>query len=399
MSAAASAFAQSPASLVRDSAGVRIVENARPLWTAATAWTLSSQPVLLIGGGTEPEYKFSRVGAAARLGDGRIVVAERADLHLRMFDSTGRYLRTSGRKGQNPGEFTDIGLLMRLPGDSLAVESMQYTSIFAPDGQFIRQVRYGPFAPGVLQTPFVAVLGRFADGSAVVGDFPQGRRSGRVVARFADSSTLLLVDPTGAVTRQVDRVPAASFGASVGTPTRLTFGPELVQASAANHVYLGFADHYVIREYDAGWTLRRIIRRAWTPRPLTPTDLHTYVDAWMERWSTDSGPRRDRDRLARLNAPYPDSLPAFVDLLASPDGGLWLRDPDLAGAAGCACLTSVTTGPSRWSVFDARGRWLGQVNMPIGFMPAEVGGDYVLGQLRDANGPPRVAMYRIVKPG
>ena len=397
--AATTVLAQTSASTVHDSAGIRIVENARPLWTTASAWTLSATPVLLFGSRDEPAYTFSRVGAATRLVDGRIVVAERANVHLRVFDSTGRYLRTMGRKGQNPGEFTDIGIMMRLPGDSLAVESMQYTSIFSPEGQFVRRVDYGPFAPGMLQSPFVAVIGRFTDGSTVVGDLPQGRRGGRGAARWTDSSTLLLVDQSGAVVRQVDRVPAVSFGASVYAPTPLTFGPELIQASAANHVYLGFGDQYAIREYDAGWTLRRIIRRAWKPQPLTSADITTYVDAWMTLWSTDNGEVRERDRLARLNASFPDALPAFVDFLASPSGELWLRDPDLAGAASCACLTSVTAGPSLWSVFDASGRWLGRVTMPPQFTPAEVGRDYVLGHRREANGVVRIAMYRIVKPG
>ena len=393
------ALAQSSPSTVRDSAGIRIVENARPLWTPASTWTLRATPALLIGGRTEPAYTFTRIGGATRLGDGRIVVAERRDVHLRMFDATGRYLRTVGRKGSNPGEFTDIGALMKLPGDSLAVESLQYTTIFSPEGEYVRQVRYGPFAIGMLQTPYVAVIGRFPNGSAVVGDLPQGRRGGRGAARWVDSSTLVMVDASGAVTREVDRVPSVSFGASLGPPTPLTFGPELVHASAAQSVYLGFGNRYEIREYDASWTLRSIIRRAWTPRALTEADLNAYVDAWMKLWSTDVGSQRDRDRLARKNAPYPDSLPAFVDFLASANGELWLRDPDLAGAPACACLTSVTAGPSTWSVFDSNGRWLGRVNMPAQFIPAEVGRDYVLGQLRDANGVLRVAMYRIDKPG
>ncbi|MBC8089423.1 MAG: hypothetical protein H7Z40_19330 [Phycisphaerae bacterium] len=391
-------FAQSPASSVRDSAGIRIVENARPFWTARTAWTLSAKPVLLIGGRAEPGHSFARVGASTRLGDGRIVVAERAEMHLRIFDSTGRYQGTLGRKGQKPGEFPDIGMIARLPGDSLAVESVPYTSIFSPDGQFVRQVHYGPFAPGLLQVPFVAVIGRFPDGTAVVGDFPQGRRGGRGSARWVDSSTLLMVDASGAVTRKIDRVPAASFGASVNAPTPLTFGPELVHASAANHIYIGFGSEYAIRQYDARWTLRRIIRRSWTPRPLLATEITAYVDAWMTLWSTDTGPLRERDRLARLNATFPDSLPAFVDFLASPSGELWLRDADLAGAATCACLTSVSAAPSSWTVFAASGQWLGQVKMPKGFTPAEVGRDYVLGQTRDADGLLRLAMYRIIKP-
>jgi len=398
LGATSSAEAQSTGTTVRDSGGVRIVDNARPAWSARTAWTLSAAPVLTIGTTAGGEAHFGRIAGATRLRDGRIVVAERASLQLRTFDSTGRHLRTVGGKGQGPGEFSDIGVMMRLPGDSLAVESMRYSSIFAPNGEFVRQVRYGPFAPGLLQVPFVAVIGRFDDGSAVVGDFPQGRSVPRGAARWVDSSTFLLVDPSGAVVRDVRRVPAASFAASVGAPQLLTLGPELVHASAANHVYLGFGDQYAIREYDASWTLRRIIRRAWTPTPLSLRDLDSYVDAWMTMWSKETGAKRDRERLAQINAQYPDALPAFSDLLASPSGELWLRDPALAGAAACMCLSGVTDTPSTWNVFDLDGQWLGEVQMPARFTPAEIGPDYVLGQLRDTDNVLRVVMYRIVKP-
>ena len=209
---------------------------------------------------------------------------------------------------------------------------------------------------------------------------------------------LLLVDASGAVKRPVGRVPAISFAPGVNAPEPLTLGPEMVQASTAGHVYLGFGDQYAIHEYDASFTLRRIIRRAWTPKPLTSGDLNTYVDAWMTLWSKETGAKRERERLGRINAPYPDVLPAFSDLLASEAGELWLRDPDLAGAAGCMCLSGVTDRPSTWSVFDAGGRWLGEVQMPPRFMPAEVGRDYVLGQQRDAAGVLRVVMYGLVKP-
>ena len=392
------AICQSSTYSARDSAGVHIVESAAPFWATGKAWTLSASPVLVIGKQGDPAYMFSRVAAATRMTDGRIVVAERAALQLRFYDATGRHLRTTGAKGQTPGEFTDVGMMQRLPGDSLAVESARYTSIFTPDGNFVRQVHYGPFAPGLLEVPWVAVLGRFPDGSAIVGDFPQGRRGPRGAVRWVDSSTLLLVDAQGAVTRELGRVPSATFAHGVNAPVRLTFGPELVNASAAGYVFMGFSDQYEIQAFDASGTLRRIIRRAWTPKPLTSLDLSTYIDAWMLLWSTETGVKRERDRLGQMNRPFPDVLPAFADLLASETGELWLRDPDLSAAPGCGCLSGVAVTPSTWSVFDADGRWLGEVQMPPRFTPLEVGRDYVLGQTRDAQDVVRVVMYRLLKP-
>jgi hypothetical protein len=49
-------------------------------------------------------------------------------------------------------------------------------------------------------------------------------------------------------------------------------------------------------------------------------------------------------------------------------------------------------------VFDASGRWLGEVAMPARFIPLEIGADYVLGRSRDTDNVTRAVMYRIVKP-
>jgi hypothetical protein len=49
-------------------------------------------------------------------------------------------------------------------------------------------------------------------------------------------------------------------------------------------------------------------------------------------------------------------------------------------------------------VFDATGRWLGDVSMPPRFVPLEIGADYVLGRSREADKVPRVVLYRLEKP-
>jgi hypothetical protein len=48
--------------------------------------------------------------------------------------------------------------------------------------------------------------------------------------------------------------------------------------------------------------------------------------------------------------------------------------------------------PSTWSVFDVRGRWLGDVRMPAGFQPFEIGTDYVTG-IRRTDGVNQVVFY------
>ena len=94
---------------------------------------------------------------------------------------------------------------------------------------------------------------------------------------------------------------------------------------------------------------------------------------------------------------FPEFLPAYSVILVASTGEIWAREPDLTGAPGCWCLAGLSTVPSKWSVFDNAGRWLGDVAMPPRMIPLEIGADYVLGRSRDADDVPHAVMYRLEK--
>ena len=104
---------------VRDSAGVRIVENGSPV-TGTTEWQVGDSPVVQIGSlEEEAEYQLHEVSDALRLSDGRIVVASEGTNDLRFYSSHGAFLRSVGGTGEGPGEFRGLVALERLPADSL----------------------------------------------------------------------------------------------------------------------------------------------------------------------------------------------------------------------------------------------------------------------------------------
>lgn len=51
----------------------------------------------------------------------------------------------------------------------------------------------------------------------------------------------------------------------------------------------------------------------------------------------------------------------------------------------------------RWWVFNATGRWLGEVQVPLGLRILEIGSDYVLGHRRDENGVEYVSLYTLTR--
>ena len=73
----------------RDSAGILIVENARPPDASRLGWRIGPEPDVSIGvlEGEEP-YMLHWVGGATRLPDGRIVVANGGTQEVRVFDRT-----------------------------------------------------------------------------------------------------------------------------------------------------------------------------------------------------------------------------------------------------------------------------------------------------------------------
>lgn len=106
-------------SAISDSAGIRIVENARPA-EGSRLWRVTPGPALSIGDREGNDaYLLYQVSDATRLPDGRIVVASSGDNEMRVFDASGTHVATWGGAGEGPGEFQYLELVEPWPGDSI----------------------------------------------------------------------------------------------------------------------------------------------------------------------------------------------------------------------------------------------------------------------------------------
>jgi len=128
--------------VVRDSAGIRIVESRGPgRWSAGEAWTAAEAVSIGVVDGPE-EYTFGRIRQVAALPDGGIAVLDDTDLVIKVFDANGRHRRTFGGKGGGPAEFQGIsGLALR--GDTIVIHDWRLSKLAesTPDGELIRTVR------------------------------------------------------------------------------------------------------------------------------------------------------------------------------------------------------------------------------------------------------------------
>ena len=92
--------------LVRDSAGIEIVESATPTWTGE-GWTVSAEPSLSIGRTDGDErYLFGYVRGALALRDGRIAVLDQYGAMVRVYTPEGEHIEDWGGEGEGPGSST-----------------------------------------------------------------------------------------------------------------------------------------------------------------------------------------------------------------------------------------------------------------------------------------------------
>ena len=127
----------------RDSAAIRVVENAAPAWGTDSRWRVAPIPEVVIGASSSPmddrdEVPLYRVQGARFLSDGRIVVANAGSSEVMVFDTAGTLVTRFGGRGEGPGELQSIVAVHVCGGDSIAVVDSRQTLHFFDRGGDVR---------------------------------------------------------------------------------------------------------------------------------------------------------------------------------------------------------------------------------------------------------------------
>ncbi len=368
-------------SVVRDSSGVTIVENEQPAADTRLGWRVGAEPTLSIGAfEAAPAYELYQVMDAARLEDGRIVVANAGSGELRVFDASGTHLASWGGRGEGPGEFGDFAAPYSVepwPGDSIAGSDAfaRRMSIFDTHGVHGRTF--------VLEDPFYALIGALPDGQMLL------RTMDQFVAGTMGTGTVRMDVEYGIVT------PTGHLHAALGPypgheryiidddrgmrPYPQAFSRSGIARVWGNLIIVGSNDHYEIRAYTTDGALARIVRREHDARGPTRADR----DAHLAELYADRTEQERAEALADLEEmPLPEAFPAFDRVLADALGFLWVEDYRLPGEQAPA-----------WTVFDPTGRVLGLVELPPDLTIFEIGEDYVLGRVSDDLGIEYVQLW------
>jgi hypothetical protein len=380
LASADAVIAQAP--VVRDSAGVRIVENDPSVLDGRTPWRIGGEPLLSIGAQDGAQaYLFTYVQGSTVLPDGTIAVTDGASYNVRLFDSAGTHLRTIGRRGQGPGEFQGgTGGVTYIERDRLGVTSGgRMISVFQTTGEFIRSFR-PPLEEGHVRggQPHGGIL---RDGRSVMwsGESPWQRP---IRGSWRRPERVALIDPDGEYVRTIDTFPGIETWVDPleGGGFRqqgIPFSRGAHVSAVGDRIAVAVSDSYSIRIFDESGDLIQIVRLRRDPRTTA-----RYLERWLDhRVSGLPNPREFRARFAAM--PAPEHVPEMEAVLLSRDGYLWVREYRMRWEE---------EEPAVWHVFDPSGLLQTRLTTPANFRVLEIGSDYLLGVATDDLGIQRVQL-------
>lgn len=392
-------FRDVPARVERDSAGVRIVENARPAWREGTGWFVDPSPSLDLSGASDDV--LSRLAGPLDLGDGRLALYNGGSCEIRIYDGDGTLIVAFGSCGRGPGEFSEFGGIWPWPGDSLLVVDQlpRRLSVFGTDGILHRTM----LAPRTAELPQPFVQGVLRDGTLLLSSSrnPAGRnspgveRGDQVVALSrSDGQGHQLLGAFPGVAWVYTELGSGQLGRG-----RLTFSSSAQTAASATHGFVGLPDRYEITKYRRDGTIVQIVRRTVTPTEVAPGDIAWLMERRLAEVDDPDGQRLIRQAFRDLQ--HAEVMPSFgvpvwpdglaeggPALLADDAGYLWVFEHYRPGEYA-----------NRWSIFSPEGVWLGIVTLPDHLRPNQIGEDFVLGNWVDEAGYVHVRRHALERGG
>lgn len=376
----------SVAPVVRDSAGVTIVENKAPS-LGAGAIKISADPVLEIGVlEGDDAYQLNRVVGATRLSDGRYAVANAGTWELRFYDAGGRHLRSVGGEGGGPGEFQYMRSLWRVAGDTLLVSDLtsRRLSVFDGEGRFVTSYAV-PVPSGSL--PDGTLVGWRTDQNFDSGSLTSGMlRPDQYLVHYTRGDVVL--DTLGRLPSTERYLHLEMSGGSIGSIeiSPPPFGRTTEMVVSGDRVYAGSADEYEVGVYRPGVGLARLIRVARAPERVTPVVIGALKERQLAAAGDAEGRRAVEQRFTSME--FPEFLPAYAGFRVDSEGVLWVQEYRPPGEEG-----------SRWDLFDDEGRWLTTVELPARFRVLEIGSEHLLGVWRDEMDVEYLRVYEVDRSG
>ena len=347
----------------------------------------------------DEEYLFGRIVSIAVYDDHTVYAFDVQAQHVRVYDSQGTYVKTLGRQGEGPGEFSRAEAIATLPDGRLVVRNpgSQRVEVFGPEAGQTEQWGYGAGGLHTFRPLYTDANGR----TFVIASDPSRDDFTSFLVVMGPDGTLIdtLPEPTNAY--EPPELNAQRGGASASWI--VPFSPWFMWTiHPSGHFVTGLSSEYRIDLPREDGVLR--IERAANPAPVHDEE-RAYERELVMDYMREMDPDWDWN-----GPPIPDHKPFFNELMAGRDGRIWVRlatearpvDNDDHDPEDPSSRPVIWKEPVRYDVFEPDGTYLGVVAPPDDFTPfvqPVFDSDHVWAVTRDELGIQRVVRYRIAVGG
>jgi len=272
----------------------------------------------------EKEYVFSHIGGIAVDVEGRIYIIDSADADVRVFDGSGRYSRTIGRKGQGPGETQMPFFVQIMSQKELVIYDFASTRVvyYSLDGKFLRQIPTGhPVLPLKLDSQGGLV------GFENLAPPPLG---GKILKEYGPNFNF-----------RMDIAKEES-----GRPRVFEIGRPALYACVTpdDDVVWGNSGSYLLHFLNSRGELVKTIEREYDPVKITSKDREEYRKKYADALH------------AGLEIDFFDHFPAFAGIFADDDGRIFVKTYERAEGQAHSFY---------YDVFDSEGRYKAKVPLAM----------------------------------
>jgi hypothetical protein len=326
------------------------------------------------------------------LSDGRIAVANARPSEIRIFDSSGRFVRSLGRNGTGPGEFNRVLFRLLRSGDTLiGSDNSMRDQVFAPNGDLVRSLGRArpPTGSGnPARIAFDAQGGAFVRAEEFAGGATplDGDHFLRIFRESPDAERY------SSLLRVFFYRPILARGSA---PRFVVFGPSLRIVASATRICVGNTAELAITCHDTAGRPLVVMRRAVALRAITDADRQHFRDAYLAANKGASAEALAGIRESNRLTQFADRAPAFSRVMISTADELWVCEFDPSEDSLGPASFQTPAGPVRCSIFSRDGVWLSDILLPARFRPFEVGADYVIGVSLGDDDVERVTLYGI----
>ena len=355
--------------------------------SSVPAWTLSARPTLDIGSEANIHTQFNGVTGIARMPGGEIVVANGTSQELRVFSSSGSYLRTLTSNSRT-GVMRSLDRIWRGAGDTIyASEILPQASsvwVFTLNG-VVASTQVGASNAGG-----VYPVDRFPDGHFVVSAASRRRTQPPMGLTYVDSlplGVLTLRDLTpkwiGSLRNEMLIIQTAGRGRGGGGRASLAypFGRSTSVAVSGDRLWLGDSETGTITLHDATGRGLAVFSAPTAVRRLDTTVIRRLRTSGVN----DAMNWNDRARVdASYSLPFPRNAPRFSRFLPGVNGEMWIE-----------LFREDPSAPRSYVIVDRAGKPIGRTTMPRRMIPMEVRSTELIGVLTDEDGLEHVVRYSL----